>query len=404
MAWNPKKTVEEEGERAKKGQAPSVALSGNSENNTIKAAARANAKSAAGYAGQVGPGTGKAADKFAAGNIGGGLSDYATLDVMRDDFKHYGKQLKGLLGKGIGGGGGAGDPIDFTATPGIASAPQLTNPTAFTGATIGAVNDPRAALIDMAAQNQFREQQMGLAGQLSAQAQGQGPSLATNMLRQGQEAANAATFAQLATQRGGPTAMGARTAMQTQSSLGAQVARDAANARIQEQLAAREQLAGVLQAGRTGDIGLATTQAQMQQEAGLAKYRGDLETAIHQGRLDQDTASQMFAAAQTQAQQNAQLTMQFEELRAKYAAMGLDAAKANQLAAMGVQGAKAQQQGNILNAAATVAGAYFGGPAGATAANTITQPQSTNTPTSSQKSAAADEGSRSEFGTGLDSK
>lgn len=229
-------------------------------------------------------------------------------------------------------------PKDVTAPTGpTGSAPTMGGPTAFQGAQIASVADPRAALIDMSAQNQFRDQQMTLAQSLAQQAAGQGPSLAGQMLRQGAEANTAATFAQLASQRGGPSAMGARSAMQNASQIQAQTSRDAANARIQEQLAAREQLAGVLNTGRQGDISLATSQAQMQQEANMTAYRGQLEKAIQQGQLDQQTASQMFQAAQVKAQQNVQMQMQFEQLKAQYAAMGLDAQRANQLAGLEVQ-------------------------------------------------------------------
>lgn len=273
--------------------------------------------------------------------------------------------------------------------PSISSAPTVGGPQSFQGARIGSVADPRAALIEMGAQNQFRDQQMGLAQSLAQQAAGQGPSLATQMHRQGQEAATSSAFAQMASQRGGPNAMGARSAMQNASQIAAQSSRDAANARIQEQLAAREQLAGVVNAGRAADINVATSQAQMQQEAQMAAYKGQLETAIAQGQIDQQTASQMFQAAQQKAQQDAQLMMQFEQLKAQYAGMGLDAARANQMAAIEIQrmrqgaaagdmaaqsAASAQKQamwGSVLGAAATVGGAAVGRPAGATVAPAV---------------------------------
>lgn len=253
-------------------------------------------------------------------------------------------------------------PKDVTAPTGpTGSAPTMGGPTAFTGATIGGPTaDPRAALIDMSAQNQFRDQQMTLAQSLAQQAAGQGPSLAGQMLRQGAEANTAATFAQLASQRGGPSAMGARSAMQNASQIQAQTSRDAANARIQEQLAAREQLAGVLNTGRQGDISLATSQAQMQQEANMTAYKGQLEKAIAQGQLDQQTASQMFQAAQEKAKQNVQMQMQFEQLKAQYAAMGLDAQRANQLAALEVQ---RMQQGQVAAENANTMSAHAGNQA-----------------------------------------
>lgn len=147
------------------------------------------------------------------------------------------------------------------------------------------------------ADNEFRAQQMTLAQQLAAQAAGQGPSLATEQLKQSQAANQAATFAQLASARGGANPGMARQAMQTSAQIQGQTARDAALARIQEQMGAREQLASVANQGRTGDI----------QVAGQGN-----ELAVAQ----------------------AQLAQQHAELQAKYAALGLDAEKANQMAAL----------------------------------------------------------------------
>jgi hypothetical protein len=146
-------------------------------------------------------------------------------------------------------------------------------------------------------QNEFRQQQMTLAQQLAQQAAGQGPSLATEQLKQAQAANQAATFAQLASARGGANPGLARQAMQTSAQIQGQAARDAALARIQEQMGAREQLAGVAGQGRQGDI----------QVAGQGN-----ELAVAQ----------------------AQLAQQHAELQAKYTAMGLDAEKANQMAAI----------------------------------------------------------------------
>lgn len=285
---------------------------------------------------------------------------------------------------------GIKDAVKAPTGPAPGSAPTMQGaPESFTGAKIATVADPRAALIDMEAQGQFRDGQMNLAQQLAQQAAGQGPSLATNMLRQGAEANTAATFAQLASQRGGPSAMGARSAMQNAAQIQAQTGRDAANTRIQEQLSAREQLNTVLGQGRQQDIGLATSQAQLNQEANLTAYKGQLESAIAQGTLDQQTASQMFAAAQDKAKTNAALAAQFQDLQAKYAAMGLSAQQANQMAAIEVQrmtqgaaqsananalaadGANKQLIGGILGAGATLGAAGIkssASPAGGAAA------------------------------------
>ena len=181
-------------------------------------------------------------------------------------------KVGGGVGGGMPGGGAPSGPVQISAIQGGMSGPGGN-------------------------QNEFRAQQMTLAQQLAQQAAGQGPSLATEQLKQSQAANQAATFAQLASARGGANPGMARQAMQTSAQIQGQTARDAALARIQEQMGAREQLAGVAGQGRQGDI----------QVAGQGN-----ELAVAQ----------------------AQLAQQHAELQAKYAALGLDAEKANQMAAL----------------------------------------------------------------------
>lgn len=217
---------------------------------------------------------GKAANdaKEAAKKLGGKAEDW--LNKM-NSTSGGGSNIP-QVGVGIGMPGGAG---------GAPSGPVQIQALNGQGGSAGAGN------------NEFRTGQMTLAQQLAQQAAGQGPSLATETLKQGQAANQAAIFAQLASQRGGANPGLARQAMQTSAQIQGQTARDAALARIQEQMGAREQLAGVLGTGRTGDI----------------------QTAGQQNEL---------AVAQ------AQLAQQHAELQAKYTAMGLDAQKANQLASI----------------------------------------------------------------------
>lgn len=197
------------------------------------------------------------------------------------------------------GGGGSGSIPQVTAPGaggfgpgGVAGAPAA--PT-----QIGPLTPEQLKAFE--ANTQFRTGQATLAQQLAAQAQGQGPSLATEQFKQAQQANQAAIFAQLASARGGANPALARQAMQTSQQIQAQTAREAALARIQEQMGAREQLAGVLNQGRGGD-------------------------------LEQAGQMQQLATQQAQLQQNqAQLAA---ELQAKYAAMGLSAQQSNQMAAI----------------------------------------------------------------------
>jgi hypothetical protein len=251
--------------------------------------------------------------------------------------------------------------------------------------TIGSVADPKSALINMSQQGQFRDYQSGLAAQLAAQAAGQGPSLAVNALKQGQEANLAATMAQQASLRGAAAPGMARATMQTAAEIQGKAAQEAAQARLAEQMQAQQLLGQVSGAAREQDIGLATQQAQLEQQTALAKYQGDLQLAVEQGRITSQEAQAMFNQANETARYNAGLQQQFMALQAQYAAMGLDADKANQLAALeiermkqgAVQAQNAQSQaanaankqmfGQILQAGATVGGAALGGPAGAAA-------------------------------------
>jgi len=219
---------------------------------------------------------------------------------------------------------GAGTKASTVALPG-----KMTGATINTG---GASMTP--AQMQLMQQGQFRDQQMTLAQQLAAQASGQGPSLATEQLKQAQAANQAAIFAQMASQRGGANPGMARQAMQTSAQIQGQTARDAALARIQEQMGAREQLGAVLNTGRAGDIDIAKSQAGLEQEAKLAEFKAKIDVAVQQGQLDQQTANSIYQAEVGKGMKDAELASQFQALQAEYMAKGLDAQIATQMAAI----------------------------------------------------------------------
>jgi hypothetical protein len=226
-------------------------------------------------------------------------------------------------------------PIDAPKIPDGSAAQTAKLPDKIESAKIntgGASMTP--AQMQLMQQGQFRDQQMTLAQQLAAQASGQGPSLATEQLKQSQAANQAAIFAQMASQRGGANPGMARQAMQTSAQIQGQTARDAALARIQEQMGARDQLAGVLNTGRAGDIDIAKTQAGLDQEAKLADFKAKIDVAVQQGQLDQQTGLAMYQAEANKGLQDAQLAQQFQELQATYMSKGMDAQIASQMAAM----------------------------------------------------------------------
>lgn len=197
-----------------------------------------------------------------------------------------------------GPGGGGGSPFIVGApgmpgqggVPGGAAMPQITG-----GMAIPA-NDP------------FRQGQLGLLTQLQGQAAGTGPSIAQNQLALGQEQALAQNIAMANSARGGANPLMARQAMQQNMQQSGAMANQAANLRLQEQQQAQQALAGLTGQGRQGDLG----QQQLMQ----------------QGQVSQ-----------------AQIAQAQNDLAAKYAAMGLDAQKANQQAMIDLQ--KMQQEGQL---------------------------------------------------------
>lgn len=162
------------------------------------------------------------------------------------------------------------------------------------------------------AQDPFRNAQMGLLSQLQGQANGQGPSIAQNQLKLGQESALAQNIAMANSGRGGANPLMARNALQTNAMQGGAMANQAANLRLQEQQQAQAALGGLTGQGRQGDF----AQQQLAQQGQIA-----------QGQINQ------------QGQQ------QSAELAAKYAAMGMTAQQANQQAAIDMM--KLQQEGGL---------------------------------------------------------
>jgi hypothetical protein len=202
------------------------------------------------------------------------------------------------------------------------------------------------------------------------QASGQGPSVAGNQLRVGQEANLASAMALMNSQRGQPNPALARQTMQTEAQIQGKMAQEAATARLQEQMQAAGMLNNVAGTARGQDIGLATSQAGLDQQSEMARYQTSVQ----------------------QAQQNAQLGAQFQDLQAKYASMGMTAAQANQQAAMDIEQLRtgnaiadakntlAERKrrddfiAGMLKTGGSLAGGAIGGPAGAAAGGSIADP------------------------------
>jgi len=180
--------------------------------------------------------------------------------------------------------------------------------------------DPKmqAATIDAAPQAQFRTGQQGLATSLQSVIDGQAPSVAQ---MQGQRAAAENMAAQMslaAGARGSNMALARRQAAANVGQLNARAGLDAALVRAQESATARGQLGGVLQQARGADLGLATEQAGLQQQAASANLGADLQSRgmdlTEQSNLRRDTlaASQIEQDAGKTAYDSAQRSAERE--------------------------------------------------------------------------------------------
>ncbi len=254
---------------------------------------------------------------------------------------------------------------------------QTIDTSQFSPARIRDVTAPNTTTIDTSQSDQSRAYQNQLMQQLSAQAQGQGPSLAQMQMQRGQEANIAAQRANLNSTRGAPSPLAARAAAQNIAQTNLQTTQDAAMARLAEQQAAQQGLAGVASQARSQDQAQAQAQATLDANRNLAMYQGQLQTAMAQGQIDQNTADQLLAKATQEAQMryNAQVFN-------SQAATGENAAN---IARVGQQntnsiGEKARQSamfGQVLGAGAQVGAAAATG--GGSKATTIT-PTPTTTP------------------------
>lgn len=224
--------------------------------------------------------------------------------------------------------------------------------------SIGQMQTYGGANINRAPQAQFRQDQRQLVGQLQEQAAGRGPSVSGQQFQIGADANIAQQQALAAGARGGAVGTAARRASQQGTAGIQQAAQGAALGRIQEQQNAINSLGGVLSGARGQDIGLATDQAGLSQQAGLANMGAQNARTMQQAELNQGVR-----LANLQAQL-AQTGMNDAQQRAYMAnLLGMDEAELNarmQQDALRVSQRDAGSGGNfgmILGAAAQGAGA-----------------------------------------------
>ena len=186
----------------------------------------------------------------------------------------------------------------------VASILQQINP--FQAANLGTTNLFGGATIDQSQQGLSRDAQQNLLTQLAAQAQGQGPSLASEQLKQATNRNLAQQMAALASQRGGNTSLAQRGLSQQAALAGQDVASQSALLRAQEQLSAQQQLAGLSSQMRGQDIGLAQSQAELAQQAGLSGMNLRAQEAAQRAQLEQAARAAGYQGSIQQAQTRAQ--------------------------------------------------------------------------------------------------
>jgi hypothetical protein len=228
---------------------------------------------------------------------------------------------------------------------------QLAAPTTLAQAALA-----QHANIDPTQQAQFRAGQTGLISGLNGAISGQDPSVAAIMLRQETERNISNQYALAQGANGTGSGLALRQAMMNAGDMNQQSIGQQALLRAQEIATARGQLGGVLDQARGADVGLATNQAGLQQQAGLAN-QGALNTqSLTQGQMAQGVnlanAGFQNTASQTQAQLDAaQRAQNAQSLNT----VGL-ANAGNQLQA-GTTNAGLWQQSNLANQAAQNAAA-----------------------------------------------
>lgn len=199
-----------------------------------------------------------------------------------------------------------------------------------------------------------RTGQMQLAGQLQAQANGQGPTLAQQRFKENTDRGLAQSLAMAASARGVNPAQALRASMDSQANIQGQAAQDSADLSQQEQMSARGQLSGVLSgvAGQDADLskfnagqaqqsnqfnaGAATDVSKFNAATGtgvnvsnagndtnvsLANSGADNTTNIAQGNLTEATGATNLASSVQQQKDNDDLIQRYRGL-----GMTLDAA------------------------------------------------------------------------------
>lgn len=147
---------------------------------------------------------------------------------------------------------------------------------------------------------EFRKYQQDLAAQLSAQARGEGPSLAQMQLQQATDRTMAQSLGAIKAGMGSQGALAARTAALAGSSQLASLGGQSATLRLQEQQQAQDALAALAQQGRGQDI--QGTQLGLNAQIAQAQARqAGIDAMIRSGALKVDAQGNVYGTQTGQA-------------------------------------------------------------------------------------------------------
>lgn len=206
-------------------------------------------------------------------------------------------------------------------------------------------------------QNQFRQNQIALAQQLQVRAAGKAPSAAEIQMGAGMAEIARQQRAQAAGARGLSPALAQRMATQNIAAAQQQQVSSAGALRANEQAAAEQAFGQHLANARGQDLGLATNQAGMLQQASLANQSTEL-----QNRAQMDAATAQYIGMGMQREEaEQQARMDFEGMKTDYT-LGVQNIKANlQTGQQSVdaqrEAARQQRNAAYINAGATLGAA-----------------------------------------------
>jgi len=237
------------------------------------------------------------------------INDFNFQNPTGNQATNYNNGMAGYLGSTTGAAAqanntqlGAANTFDGAKIGSTALAGQ---------ANLGPTATYGGAQLNAGQYNNTFNQQQALANQLTAQSQGQGPSLAQVTADQQRNQNMQQAAAVLGSQRGSSNpALAQRALMDAQANAGQQAAQQAVLGRTQEALAAQGQLGNTLSGMNQQASNFAQAQAQLQQQAGLQSAQNINAANQAQAQLSQQNSQFNTGALNAQQLAQAQLYQQ----------------------------------------------------------------------------------------------